>query len=179
MLGPPYQALVDPTTGIPRMNFNGHPLSDLHSIIIKAQLVSKPKIIDRQAKQNRCRMRLISSFPFLINFLHFRFSLLISSFLLLVVPFIITPARMGSRLCSCCLPEAGDKMINCSKCKEWFHYTWVDLDPDTKIRGSWLYITPLSQVEKFKYILCANNHCGIINRHLYNMYISRCSFLNL
>ena len=40
--------------------------------------------------------------------------------------------------CSCRLPDAGDKMINCSKCKEWFHYTCVDLDPDTKIRGSWL-----------------------------------------
>jgi len=50
MLGPPYQALVDPTTGIPRMNFNGQPLSDLHSIIIIAQLVSKPKIIDKTSQ---------------------------------------------------------------------------------------------------------------------------------
>ena len=38
--------------------------------------------------------------------------------------------------------------------------------------------TPLSQVEKFKYILCAN-HCDIICRHLYNMYKTRCSLLNL
>ena len=28
---------------------------------------------------------------------------------------------------------------------------------------------PLPQVEKFKYNLCANNHCGIICRHLYNV----------
>jgi len=39
-------------------------------------------------------------------------------------------------------------MINCSKCKKWFYYTCVDLDPDTKIRGSWLCITPPLPVEK-------------------------------
>ena len=71
--------------------------------------------------------------------------------------------------CSCRLPDPGDKIINCSKCKEWFHYACVDLDPDTKIRGSWLCITPFSQVEKFKYILCAKYHCGIICKHLFNV----------
>ena len=40
--------------------------------------------------------------------------------------------------CSCRLRDTGDEMIKCSKCKEWFHYTCVDLEPGTKIKGSWL-----------------------------------------
>ena len=40
--------------------------------------------------------------------------------------------------CSCRLRDAGDEMIKCSKCKEWFHYTCVDLEPGTKIKESWL-----------------------------------------
>ena len=34
--------------------------------------------------------------------------------------------------------DSEDEMIKCSKCKEWFHYTCVDLEPGTKIKGSWL-----------------------------------------
>ena len=40
--------------------------------------------------------------------------------------------------CSCRLRDAGDEMIKCSKCKEWVNYTCVDLEPGTKIKGSWL-----------------------------------------
>ena len=39
--------------------------------------------------------------------------------------------------------------------------------------------TPLPKMEKFKYILCANNHCGIMCKHLHNMYKTRCNCLNL
>ena len=39
--------------------------------------------------------------------------------------------------------------------------------------------TSLTLIDKFKYILSANNHCKIIGKHLYNLYKTRIQFLNL
>ena len=39
--------------------------------------------------------------------------------------------------------------------------------------------TSLTLIDKFKYILSANNHCRIIGKHLYNLYKTRIQLLNL
>jgi len=40
--------------------------------------------------------------------------------------------------CSCRLPYTGDDMIKCERCKVWFHYTCVGLEPGSKFKGIWL-----------------------------------------
>ena len=40
--------------------------------------------------------------------------------------------------CVCHLPDTGDEMIYCMACKEWFHYTCVELEPGIKVKGKWL-----------------------------------------
>lgn len=39
--------------------------------------------------------------------------------------------------CSCRLPDTGDDMVQCKKCKEWFHYTCVGIPLSTKLTGKW------------------------------------------
>ena len=39
--------------------------------------------------------------------------------------------------------------------------------------------TSLTLIDKFKYILSANNHCKIIGKHLYNLYKTTIQLLNL
>ena len=35
--------------------------------------------------------------------------------------------------CFCRLPNSGDKMVCCNSCSEWFHFTCVDLMPESKL----------------------------------------------
>ena len=35
--------------------------------------------------------------------------------------------------CFCRLPNSGDKMVCCNSCSEWYHFTCVDLVPESKL----------------------------------------------
>ena len=39
--------------------------------------------------------------------------------------------------CFCRLPNSGDKMVCCNSCSEWYHFTCVDLVPESK---TWYYL---------------------------------------
>ena len=39
--------------------------------------------------------------------------------------------------CFCRLPNSGDKMVCCNSCSEWFHFTCVDLMPESKLGTLW------------------------------------------
>lgn len=39
--------------------------------------------------------------------------------------------------CTCRLVDRGDEMVFCNTCKEWFHFTCVNLQPGTKLKAKW------------------------------------------
>ena len=39
--------------------------------------------------------------------------------------------------CVCRLPDSGDKMVLCSSCRKWYHYTCVGIPSNDKVKGMW------------------------------------------
>ena len=39
--------------------------------------------------------------------------------------------------CLCRLPNTGDSMVQCFKCKEWFHFTCIGLNEDATLPEEW------------------------------------------
>ena len=39
--------------------------------------------------------------------------------------------------CICRLPDSGDKMVQCSRCRRWYHYTCVGIASNDKVKGMW------------------------------------------
>lgn len=39
--------------------------------------------------------------------------------------------------CTCRLPDSGDEMVQCSHCKEWYHFTCVGVSPGTKLKSAY------------------------------------------
>ena len=40
--------------------------------------------------------------------------------------------------CICHLPDRGDKMVFCDRCKEWYHFVCIGLDLDSDLDDTWL-----------------------------------------
>ena len=40
--------------------------------------------------------------------------------------------------CICRLPDRGDKMVFCDRCKEWYHFVCIGLDLDSDLDDTWL-----------------------------------------
>ena len=45
--------------------------------------------------------------------------------------------RKFSFNCLCRLPNSGDSMVQCCKCKEWLHFTCIGLDEDATLPEEW------------------------------------------
>ena len=39
------------------------------------------------------------------------------------------------------LPDRGDKMVCCDRCKEWYHFICIDLDLDSSLDDTWMCTT--------------------------------------
>jgi len=39
--------------------------------------------------------------------------------------------------CTCCLPDSGNEMVQCNKCKEWYHFTCIGVSPGTKLKSAY------------------------------------------
>ena len=49
-----------------------------------------------------------------------------------------TPGKvMKSIFNTCHLPDSGNEMVQCSHCKEWYHFTCVGVSPRTKLKSAY------------------------------------------
>lgn len=51
------------------------------------------------------------------------------------------PGKMMKRVfkiyCVCRLPDSGDEMVQCNKCKEWYHFTCIGIPSGTKLKSAY------------------------------------------